>query len=187
MIGAILTQNTAWSNVEKALDKLRENDCLDVQPLIEVDAKRLAIWIRSSGYFNQKANRLKNFADWYCKQGGYEALTARETGELRGDLLAVHGIGDETADDILLYAFHRAIFVIDTYTRRVFSRLNLLSQKGSYRDLQRRFHENLDEEVAMFQQYHALIVEHAKQHCRNKPRCEDCPLALSCHYAKQER
>jgi len=185
MVGAILTQNTAWSNVEKALDQLKKQGLCDVQSLahIELDQlDQLAQLIRSSGYYNQKARRLQLFAQWFLQQGGFDKLSGMDVNTLRSQLLELHGIGDETADDMVLYAFHKASFVIDSYTRRLFSRLGLVAEKEKYSTLQQRFHQALPLDVVLYQKYHALIVSHAKRHCLKKPDCMGCPLKQACFY-----
>ncbi len=182
MVGAILTQNTAWTNVEKAIDSLKQQGMLNAEALAHCELAHLAESIRSSGYYNQKAQRLKGFSQWFLQQGGLAGLQRLDQDELRRALLQIKGIGNETADDMLLYACERPSFVIDTYTRRLFSRLALLQEKAAYPELQQAFHQALDHDVALFQQYHALIVSHAKQHCRKRPSCEACPLADLCHY-----
>ena len=180
MIGAILTQNTNWSNVEKAIDQLKQKDDCNAPALAQADATALAQTIRSSGYYNQKAQRLIRFARWFLQQGGLDALKQQSLESLRHDLLQINGVGDETADDMLLYAFNKPSFVIDSYTRRIFSRLGLLDATAGYRHLQQQFESALRPDVALFQQYHALIVMHAKQHCLKNPRCEGCPLSQHC-------
>lgn len=180
MVGAILTQNTAWGNVEKAIVNLQENDALTAGVIAGCGHDRLAAWLKPSGYFNIKATRLQNFCHWYLAQGGFEALSQWPTSELRHGLLSVNGVGPETADDMLLYAFERPVFVIDTYTRRLFSRLGLLDGKLAYETLRGHFETALPVEVALFNEYHALIVHHAKHACRKRPLCAACPLATDC-------
>lgn len=179
MVGAVLTQNTAWSNVEKAIANLGANACLD--PARIVAAPELAEWLRPSGYFNVKAERLRAYCRWYLEQGGYDALARLPTDELRRRLLAVRGVGPETADDILLYAFARPVFVIDTYTRRLFARLGYISGDEGYEVLRGWFETALAgaaaDPVALFNEYHALIVMHAKDYCRKRPACTGCVLA----------
>jgi endonuclease III related protein len=184
IIGAILTQNTNWSNVEKAIDNLKQQELCNAQAIVELETDQLAQLIRSSGYFNQKALRLKNIASWYLEQGAVNGLSQFSQSELRQQLLNLKGVGDETADDICLYAFNHPLFIIDTYTRRIFSRLSLLEYEHSYNRLQQLFHQHLPADAAHYQQFHALIVSHAKQHCRKKPVCADCPLEVSCEYDK---
>ncbi len=182
MIGAILTQNTAWSNVEKAIANLREHHCLTPESILAAPTERLAEWIRPSGYFNIKAKRLQNFCRWYCSQGGWKPLSLRPTPELRRALLSVSGIGPETADDILLYAFGRPVFVIDAYTRRLFARLGKIEGNEPYETLRTLFEETLGtDDPQLFNEYHALIVRHAKEACSKRPRCHRCCLATESH------
>ncbi len=126
MVGALLTQNTAWRNVERAIANLRGADCLDAEAIAALADGALAELIRPSGYFNVKARRLKSLCQWYVEAGGYSQLNQIDTNSLRAELLAVHGVGRETADDILLYGFKRPVFVIDAYTKRLFARLGLV-------------------------------------------------------------
>ncbi len=184
IIGAILTQNTSWTNVEKAIDNLKQQGFCNAPALVELELEQLAQLIRSSGYFNQKALRLKIIAAWYLQQGGLSGLRQFDQSELRQQLLSLKGVGAETADDICLYAFNHPLFVIDSYTRRIFSRLSLLSSEHSYSKLQQIFHQHLPADAAHYQQFHALIVAHAKQHCRKKPVCALCPLEVSCEYGQ---
>ena len=178
MVGAILTQNTAWTNVEKAISALKQANCLQPEVLVAMPAKVLAQLIHSSGYFNVKAARLQYFCRWYLEQGGYESLAATDTAVLRTGLLAVKGIGPETADDILLYAFERPVFVIDAYTRRLFSRLGLVGGDESYENLRNRVEAAVSS--LHYNEYHALIVRHAKGICNQRPRCPDCCLNAGC-------
>ena len=180
MVGAILTQNTAWQNVERAIANLRDNRALDARVILYCPTAVLAEWLRPSGYFNIKAARLQNFCRWYLARGGLSALQQWPTERLRHGLLSVNGVGPETADDMLLYAFQRPVFVIDAYTRRLFSRLGLLDARAGYERLRRAFESALPADVALFNEYHALIVQHAKQHCRKRPCCEGCPLRNLC-------
>lgn len=183
MLGAILTQNTAWINVERAIHNLKDNNCLDAQCIIELPHDALAQLIRPSGYFNIKAKRLKSFCDWYVSSGGYEKLKHLKTAALRKRLLAVNGIGPETADDILLYAFNRQVFVVDAYTHRIFQRLGVLEGGESYAAVQQLFGSKLQQEpLKVFNEYHALIVQHAKQACRKKPLCNECCLSRLCEF-----
>ncbi|MEE9351452.1 MAG: endonuclease III domain-containing protein [Thiotrichaceae bacterium] len=180
MIGAILTQNTSWSNVEKAIAELKKNDSLTPEAVLAATDEQLATWIHSSGFHNVKAERLKNYAQWYLDQGGFDALDAIGTEDLKDALLAINGIGHETADDILLYAFERPVFVVDEYTRRLFYRLALIQGSEAYEDLQHLLEIMLDRDAGLFNEYHALIVRHAKEHCRKEPLCEGCPLDSIC-------
>ena len=182
-VGAILTQNTSWTNVEKALDCLKDADCLSCDAILTLKHDELAALIKSSGYYNVKAKRLKNYCFWYAQQND---LAARLTDNLRDDLLSINGVGPETADDILLYAFQRPVFVIDAYTRRLFSRLDLIAEQESYEGLRALFEKKLEKrknKVKLFNEYHALIVNHARHICRARnPVCVDCCLRLQCNY-----
>lgn len=183
MVGAVLTQNTAWSNVEKAINNLKAQHALDPEVITHTDIRTLAGWLKPSGYFNIKARRLKNLCTWYLHQGGLAPLQRLDTSHLRKALLSVNGIGPETADDILLYAFLRPVFVIDAYTRRLFARLGLIGGEEGYEQLRHFFEENLgrtERNVPLFNEYHALIVAHAKQVCRTCPLCSLCCLRRRC-------
>lgn len=180
MIGAILTQNTAWSNVEKAIGNLKQAGIFSAATLIEVPHDEMAQLIRPSGYFNIKADRLKQFCRFLQQQGGESALRRLETSKLRALLLSVKGIGPETADDMLLYAFQRPVFVIDAYTRRLFSRLGMVAGDESYEVLRAGLETALGPDAELFNEYHALIVCHAKSFCNTKPKCSGCPLADRC-------
>ncbi len=185
MVGAVLTQNTAWTNVEKAIANLKAQDHLDPARITHASHEHLAQWLKPSGYFNIKAQRLQSFCAWYMAQGGLETLSTLDTHTLRQALLAVHGIGPETADDILLYAFHRPVFVIDAYTRRLFSRLGLIKGDEGYESLRHTFEralgsDNSKTDTHLFNEYHALIVNHAKNICRKQPLCTRCCLADIC-------
>ncbi|MBD3670608.1 MAG: endonuclease III domain-containing protein [Gammaproteobacteria bacterium] len=185
MVGAVLTQNTAWTNVEKAIYNLKLYDALSPHAIVEVPHEQLAQWIRPSGYFNIKARRLRNFCQWYIEQGEYPQLSQWETNELREGLLSVNGVGPETADDIMLYAFARPVFVIDAYTRRIFSRLDYITGDEGYEELREFFEKGLArnrDKVQLFNEYHALIVMHAKDICKMKPSCDDCCLKKVCLY-----
>ena len=180
MVGAVLTQNTAWRNVERAIANLIAARCLDARKIVRLPLKRLAELLRPSGYFNVKARRLRHFCEWLQARGGVAAVKAMDTHTLRHDLLAVHGVGPETADDILLYAVHRPVFVIDAYTRRLFSRLGLIKGDESYEMLRAGFETALGPDAPLYNEYHALIVRHAKEICRPRPRCAVCCLRQRC-------
>jgi endonuclease-3 related protein len=180
MVGAVLTQNTAWVNVEKAIANLKRAHALSPEAIAGARHRQLADWLKPSGYFNVKAQRLQAFCRWLIAQGGVRALARRPTASLRAALLGVHGIGPETADDILLYAFERPVFVIDAYTRRIFHRLGVIGGDEDYESLRRLFEARLDADVPLFNEYHALIVAHGKDICRPRPRCAGCCLARSC-------
>ncbi len=180
MIGAILTQNTAWSNVERAINNLKQAGALSLQGLLELPMERLAELIRPSGYFNVKAARLQNFCIFLRDSGGEAALREMESDTLRTLLLEVKGVGPETADDMLLYAFERPVFVIDAYTRRLFTRLGMASGEEGYEQLRHGFEAVLGEDVDLYNEYHALIVRHAKEACSTKPNCSTCCLEVCC-------
>ena len=179
IVGAILTQNTNWSNVERAIAELRREKLLSTDAMERVSLARLARLIRSSGYFRQKARKLKAFVQFLRKeyQGSLGKLFAAPTEKLREQLLAVHGIGPETADSILLYAGNHAVFVVDAYTRRILERHQLADAKDSYEDIRGRFERSLPPSPALFNEYHALIVHTGKHFCRKRePACEQCAL-----------
>ena len=180
MVGAILTQNTAWTNVEKAIINLKHNDSLSAEVIVATSPKKLAQWLKPSGYFNIKARRLRNYCDWYLAHGGYKKLKTWPTEQLRHGLLSVNGVGPETADDILLYAFDRPVFVVDAYTRRLFSRLGLVEGGESYEGLRSLFEKRLSSDAGLFSEYHALIVSHGKDICKKKPLCDQCVLQNKC-------
>ena len=180
MVGAILTQNTAWSNVEKAIGNLLAKGKLHPRAILSARDDHLAGWLRPSGYFNIKAQRLKAFCRWYLASGEFTALDRLHTDELRTALLGVKGVGPETADDILLYAFNRAVFVIDAYTRRLFGRLGRFDGNEGYDEMRQAFEQALGPDVSLFNEYHALIVRHAKEVCRVRPACGQCLLARDC-------
>jgi len=183
MTGAILTQNTAWVNVEKALHNLKKAKALSPAAMHRMTIARVAELIRPSGTFHVKARRLKNFSDWlHKKHGGSLRKMFREpTAELRRDLLDINGIGPETADSMLLYAGKRPVFVVDAYIRRILKRHGWLSGTESYDEVSQLFHRSWPSisetnRVRVYNEYHALLVELAKRHCRSKPACEHCPL-----------
>jgi endonuclease-3 related protein len=187
MVGAILTQNTNWTNVERALDGLRSAGCLSPGGIDQCSDAHLAGYIRPSGYFNVKAKRLKAFCRWFVDEGGLDVLDTLDTVLLRRKLLSVHGIGPETADDILLYAFGRPVFVVDAYTRRIFSRLGQVRDDIGYEPLRSLFEQELPEDAALFNEYHALIVRHGKEVCRPRPLCKECVLSQNCAYDAGEQ
>lgn len=184
MVGAVLTQNTAWANVERAIANLRAAGRLDCRQILALPDAALAELIRPAGYFNVKARRLKALCAFLAEQGVASApqrLRALGTlPELRRRLLAVHGVGEETADSILLYALELPIFVIDAYTRRIFTRLGFLHGGETYAQIQQAFMAQLPADVPLYNEYHALIVQLGKSVCRPKPRCAACPLRDIC-------
>ncbi len=183
MVGAILTQNTNWGNVEKALTNLRNAQILDAHRLNLCSHKDLETLIRPAVFFRQKSKCLLRISQFYLQHGQLEGMKLESLSELRKTLLQVNGIGPETADSILLYATGKTIFVVDNYTKRIFHRVGLLPEKvAKYHDVQHFCHQYLTPSLTLYQQYHALIVIHAKKHCRKQAQCDDCPLLHSCQY-----
>lgn len=179
VVGAVLTQNTSWRNVAKAITCLKTLNLMTLESLNGSSHEELATCIRSAGYYNVKARRLRNLLHMLYQEfeGSLELLLEEELFSCREKLLQVNGIGEETADSILLYACNHPIFVVDTYTHRVFSRHNLLEEECSYADIQEVFMDNLPADAQLFNEYHALIVRVAKEYCKkNKPLCSECPL-----------
>ena len=181
--GAILTQNTSWRNVERAVAALRENSMLSAKELKSVSHGRLAALIRPCGYHNLKARRLKNFIDFlFASYGGeMENMLGEDTDKLREELLSVNGIGEETADSILLYALGKPVFVVDNYSRRILRRHRLIPEGASYTKMQKLFTQSLPADTEIFGEYHALIVKTGKLYCARTPRCEGCPLEHDPH------
>ncbi len=177
-VGAILTQNTNWGNVAKAIAVLKGRDLLEPRALLDLPEAELAQLIRPAGYYNVKARRLKNFLGFLAGRYGnsLETMAEDEVERLRPALLGVKGIGPETADSILLYALHKPTFVVDAYTFRILSRHHLIDEACSYEELQGLFMEHLPSEVPLYQEYHALLVSLGKEWCRPRPRCDTCPL-----------
>jgi endonuclease-3 related protein len=179
IVGAILTQNTAWTNVERAINNLRKERLLTPGAIERVPVARLGKLIRSSGYFRQKAKKLKAFVRFARNEfdGSLKRMLSVPTMELREKLLGVHGIGPETADSILLYAGNRPIFVVDAYTRRIMERHNIVNAKDSNDEIRGHFENNLLRDARLYNEYHALIVNTGKNWCRSKnPICAECPL-----------
>jgi endonuclease-3 related protein len=183
IIGAVLTQNTAWKNVEKAIKNLKNAGFINVQGLMDVEPKMLAELIRPSGYYNIKSLRLKEVITFLSRNRGIENLLDHKSLELRNNLLKLKGVGEETADSILLYAFQKPIFVVDAYTKRVFSRVGLLDEGMHYGEVQTFFEKNLKKDAALYNEYHALIVKLGKEYCKKKePLCNGCPIRKVCKY-----
>ena len=172
MVGAILTQNASWSNAEKAIANLKKEKFLSPRKLEKIDIKHLSLLIKPSGFYKEKAKKLKTFVKFLRKHP--KKNISRE------GLLKIKGIGPETADSILLYALKRRVFVVDAYTRRIFSRHRLISEHASYDEIQGFFADNLPRKLKLFNEYHALIVETGKNYCKKKkPFCEICPLGVA--------
>jgi len=177
-VGAILTQNTNWGNVEKAIENLKRDEALNVESINNMKMERLASLIKPAGYFNVKAKRLKAFISFLRNEyhGSLKRMKKEEMQTLRVRLLQVHGVGPETADSILLYALEKPVFVIDAYTKRILSRHILMEYDKSYEEFQKIFHSSLKRDVKLFNEYHALFVRLGKTYCRKKPICKGCPL-----------
>jgi len=178
LVGAVLTQNTNWQGVEKAMANLKRHNLLKPHKLQALPTEDLALLIKPAGYFNVKSRRLKNLIEFMIEaySGDLETMGQAETGRLRQELLAVNGVGPETADSILLYALQKPFFVVDTYTYRVMSRHGFIGEEVSYDELQGLFTQHLPLDVKLFNEYHALLVRVGKLHCKRKPRCQGCPL-----------
>jgi endonuclease-3 related protein len=178
MVGAILTQNTSWTNVEKAIRRLKQEGCLDMGRIHRLEASQLASLIRASGFFRIKAVRLKALVDFLIEgyDGEIEKMKKEPLGSLREKLLKVKGVGPETADSILLYGLGKPVFVVDAYTKRVLSRHGIIPEKASYDEVQKLFMSHLRCRAQLFNEYHALLVHLGKHFCRKVPRCEICPL-----------
>jgi len=179
MVGAILTQNTSWRNVESAITRLKRRNLMTPARVMGVSEADLATCIRSAGYYNVKARRLRSFVSYYLAEynGSSERMADCPTEQLRAELLAVNGIGPETADSILLYALGHPVFVVDAYTRRLASCQGLAPPDAGYGRLQKVFEDGLPADPDLFNEFHALIVRHGKEYCRKRaPRCGGCPL-----------
>lgn len=181
IVGAILTQSAAWGNVERAISNLKAKNVLTPEALRRLPLQELASLIRPCGYYNAKAIKLNAFVEHLGRYGDdLEMLFALDIPQLRQELLSIHGIGEETADSIILYAARKPIFVIDAYTRRILRRLGIAPRRDSYSAFQALFADNLPPEEGLFNEYHALLVRHAKEVCRKEPRCQNCCLRSLC-------
>ncbi len=183
-LGAILTQNTSWENVGKALDNLRKNDLLNLEKLVKISEVKLRTIIRSAGFFKQKSRYVESFVRYAAKHKGLDGLFKKPLSTLRKGLLKIPGIGEETADSILLYAAGKPIFVVDAYTKRIFSRLGIIKNKASYENIQRLVHRSIKPDVKIYQEFHALLVELGKNFCKRKPLCSECPVRNKCEFIK---
>ena len=184
MVGAVLTQSTTWTSVEKAIGNLKTAGVLSPEALRQLPLPEIAALIFSSGYYNAKALKLKSLTAYLEEyHDDLDRMFAVDTCELRRELLGVHGIGEETADSILLYAAERPVFVIDAYTRRILSRIGLAPDKDRYADYQRLFMDNLPADSGLYNEYHALLVWLGKNVCRGRPLCQQCCLSGdACHF-----
>lgn len=183
MIGAILTQQTAWKNVEIAIGNLKEANLLDVKSLQEASIKRIEEEVRPTGFYRQKSKSVKNFVEFLMEeyQGDLEKMFGEDGQDLRKKLLSVKGIGHETADSILLYACEKPFFVVDAYTKRALRRLEMIDT-DNYEQIRTFFEDSLPRDLELYQEFHALLVELGKRFCRTKPICEECPLNNICPY-----
>jgi len=179
IVGAVLVQNTSWKNVERAIDNLRQSDLLDPHALADVRPEELEELIRPAGYYRIKARRLRSLLEFLVERydGSLEQMFATGLPTLREELLGVHGVGPETADSILLYAGELPIFVVDAYTHRVLSRHGWIGFDAGYHEIQDHFHGSLPQDVALYNEFHALLVRIGNRYCRkSRPKCDECPL-----------
>lgn len=185
IIGAILTQNTNWKNVEKAIANLRKEQTLDLKKISSIKTGKLERLIRPSGFYRQKASRLKGFASYiFDNYKGLDQFFEKDLASLREELLSLKGIGPETADSIILYAAEKPIFVIDAYTIRIMSRIHGKKKEFEYGDLQSLISKGIREDLALYKDFHAQFVELGKNYCKKEPLCEECPLSRICKYNK---
>ena len=185
-VGAILTQNTSWSNVEKAISNLKKEKLLNLEKMTRCSKAKLSLLIKPSGYFNQKATYLYELCS-FLKKTPLKVLRKKKQSEARYLILGVKGVGKETADSIMLYALGFPVFVVDTYTKRIFSRIGLSKSNTDYDELQDIFHKRLKHDPALFGDYHAQLVALAKAYCTKKPKCKECPLRREhlCKYVQR--
>lgn len=179
IVGAVLTQNTNWANVEKAIDNLRKRRLLKAAKLYQIPKEKLAKLIKPAGYYNIKAKRLRSFLHFFLKdyKGSLKIMSLADTLNLRQQLLSVNGIGPETADSILLYALDKPVFVVDAYTKRILLRHGFIKEDVGYEHIQNLFMQHLKTDVKLFNEYHALLVRLGKEFClKNEPKCRICPL-----------
>jgi len=184
IVGAILTQQTTWKNVEKAIKNLKDGNLLEAKKLFELPVPRLEILIKPCGFYKLKTKRLRSFLKFFIENfdGNLEKIFDKNLNELREELLSVHGIGHETCDSILLYAGEKPIFVVDAYTLRLCERYPIMKSRD-YEEVRNFFEKNLPKDVNLFKEFHALIVELGKNYCKTKPLCEKCPLNKGCKHA----
>ncbi len=185
IIGAILTQSVSWKNVKKAISNLKENGLLTLKAIHEAASNDIAPLIKSTRFYNQKVKKLKNFTEFLFDryQGSLDAMFSRSLADLRDELLSINGLGEETVDSILLYVGNKGVFVIDAYTKRVFSRLGIIDEKMSYKECQDFFMRNLDSDTKLYNDYHAQIVYLGHHYCKkNDPECGKCPLKQLCRF-----
>jgi len=188
IVGAILTQQSSWKNVEKAIANLKEENMLTPQRIATAKIETLEWLVRPSGFYRQKALRLKNFSKFLLEKyhGELDSLFSQDLDTLRRELLSLNGVGHETADSIILYAANKPTFVVDAYTVRILGRLGILSEKA-YDTVQKYLHANIPNDVQHYKEFHALLVRLAKENCRTRPACDGCPLAGVCAYELKEQ
>lgn len=186
VIGAILTQQTSWKQVEKSIDNLKKENLLSASSLSNSNVRKTRLLIKPSGFYKQKSRRIVLFSKYLMKKysGDLKIFLAQPIEILRKELLSLEGIGKETADSILLYAGNKLIFPIDAYTFRIFERLGIVAEKTNYDQLQSLFHKELPHDLEVYNEFHALIVKHGKTLCKSKPLCSDCPLNVDCSFYK---
>ncbi|MFA5559023.1 MAG: hypothetical protein WDA59_06170 [Methanofastidiosum sp.] len=189
IIGAILTQQSTWTNVEKALSNLKEANILNPKDIVELPIDNLKQIIKPSGFFNQKAERLRKISEYLLVtyDGELELLFSKDKKILREELLELKGIGDETADSIILYAAEKTEFVIDAYTKRIYSRLKIVEENISYGDLKKYIINEIPEDLLTYQEFHGLIVLLGKNICKKNPNCKECPLNSKCNYINNKK
>lgn len=182
MVGAILVQRTTWANTRRAIENLKSAGKLSPQAIRDSHEEELQKLVRPSGFFRSKARKLRALCEFLGERYGdnLETMSDRSDIELREELLSIYGVGDETADDIMLYAFGRPVFVVDAYTRRIFGRLGLVDPNLKYSDIQSVFQDSVPRDAALYNEYHALIVMHGKDVCKTRPACSMCPLDTAC-------
>jgi len=187
-VGAILTQNTSWKNVELAINNIKSKMALNIRNISQTPVEELSLLIKPSGFYIQKAHSLKGFVNFINNKfnGKLENMLNVNSNELREQLLSVKGIGPETADSILLYALDKPVFVADKYTYRIFYRHGIIPKNSKYQQIQRIFMDNLKRDSRLFNEYHALIVKVGKDHCRKKANCQECPLVNDTHEFSEE-
>lgn len=184
VVGAILTQNTSWKNVERAIENLKNEGVLSPEEIYRIPDERLETLLVPSGFFKVKTARLKHFINFLFERyrGKLDGLLSLEPALLRNELLGINGIGKETADSIILYAANKPAFVVDAYTRRVFERLGMLEKDATYDEIKQLFEEHLPIDTKIYNEFHALIVRLAKDTCKKRPVCEKCPLKDGCNF-----
>ena len=182
MVGAILVQRTTWTNTRRAIENLKRAGKLSPRAIRDTGEEDIQELVKPSGFFRTKARKLRALSEFLGERYGdsLEAMSELSDSELRGELLSVYGVGDETADDIMLYAFGRPLFVVDAYTRRIFGRLGLVDPNLKYADVQSVFQDGIPRDVALYNEYHGLIVVHGKAICKTRPVCSECPLDTVC-------